>query len=179
MTEEWLDINGFEGYYQVSNLGYVKSLQRVIHHKNGSLSVRERILIRNSGTKGYLTVGLCRDGVHLTKRIHILVALAFIPNPKNKPEVNHKDGNKSNCCASNLEWATTKENSDHATKNGLRGVGSRARSAILTEEDIPIIRRELADGDPLDLVAFRHKVSARSIGAIRRGESWKHIPIEE
>ncbi len=115
MKEIWKDIPGYEGRYQVSNLGNVLAT-------NYKRSGTAHLLSPTVTYDGYLRVCLCK-GHRCQKRlitIHILVANAFIPNPKNKPQVNHKDGNKSNNCVSNLEWVTGKENIQHAIKNGLR-----------------------------------------------------------
>ena len=107
MDEIWRDIEGYEGLYQISNKGRVKSLYK------GS----ERILKPWDNGRGYLLVTLCKNGVALSKSIHRLVAISFIINPENKPQVNHKDENKSNNCIENLEWATAKENNNYGTHN--------------------------------------------------------------
>ena len=104
--EIWKSIKGFEGCYMISNMGRVKSLPR-----NGTINV-ERIIkpgIRNN----YLFIRLV--GNHKDKKcsVHILVAEHFIPNPENKSQVNHKDGNKLNNCVDNLEWTTQSENMIH------------------------------------------------------------------
>jgi hypothetical protein len=113
--EEWRDIKGYEGLYQVSNLGRVKSLSRTIERsKYGSIFVSEKILSTNS-TKGYLYVSLCKCGKQKRVRVHRLVAEAFIPNQDNLPEVNHKDENKENNAVSNLEWCTNKYNCNYGT----------------------------------------------------------------
>lgn len=115
--EQWKDIQGYEGLYQVSNLGNVKSLKRkTLNNK----CYKDRILKYSLDGKKYSCVTLCKDGKGYTKKIHILVASAFIPNPDNKPQVNHKDGNKQNNCVSNLEWCTQIENMQHALKNKLK-----------------------------------------------------------
>lgn len=106
-TEVWKDVKGYEGFYQVSNLGRVKSLPR-----NGTVK-RERILTPHR-VGGYLHAELNMRGVHKGKKIHRLVAEAFIPNPDNKREVNHIDGNKHNNTVENLEWVTSSENQLHA-----------------------------------------------------------------
>jgi NUMOD4 motif/HNH endonuclease len=117
--EIWRDINGYEGLYQVSNLGNVRSLDRTIKHYTGSVSVLNGRLKSKSNSRGYLIVGLCKNGRLKSLKVHRLVAEAFIPNPENKPEVNHLSGNKSDNNIDNLTWATPSENIYHAHKTGL------------------------------------------------------------
>lgn len=120
MEEIWRDIEGYEGHYQVSNLGRVKSLERYMNGRNGGKSLlKERILKPIKNNRGYLNVNLSKNRKRKNANIHRLVAKAFIPNPDNKPEVNHVDTNKKNNRADNLEWATTKENIRHAWEKGL------------------------------------------------------------
>lgn len=116
MKEIWKDIKGYEGLYQVSNLGRVKSLGRnqTIGDKTTYFK-EEKILIGSKNHKGYWYVGLYKDGKGKRKAIHRLVAEHFIPNPENKPCVNHKDEVKTNNCVDNLEWLTHKENTNYGT----------------------------------------------------------------
>lgn len=118
MKEIWRDIPGFDGY-QASNLGNIKSLEKEVWNAHQMVARPEKILKPFSDKKGYLRVKLYKNGSHYTKKIHRLVALAFIPNPEGKPEVNHEDGNKTNNRINNLSWATKKENIQHAFKNEL------------------------------------------------------------
>jgi hypothetical protein len=124
MKEIWKDIIGYEGLYQVSNLGRVKSLSREIRYINHCNKqeyfriTKERILV-NTDVKGYNSIRLSRDGVSISHRLCRLVAIHFIENIENKSEVNHIDGNKKNDCVLNLEWNTKKENMQHAVKTGL------------------------------------------------------------
>lgn len=106
MKETWEDIKGYEGLYQVSNLGNVRSLE---FRNNKGVFKREKIL-KFSQRSGYYTVNLSKNHKRVSKQIHRLVAEAFIPNPQNKKIVNHKDFNRKNNNVDNLEWVTQKEN---------------------------------------------------------------------
>ena len=127
--EIWKDIKGYEGLYRVSNFGRV-------------YSIRNGILLKQwlRGRKGdeYLTIDLSRK----MYSVHRLVAQAFIPNPENKPQVNHKDGNKLNNNVENLEWVTDIENQRHAVANGLRTYikGSNNTKCILSKDDVRYIK---------------------------------------
>lgn len=113
MEENFKDIAGYEGLYQISNLGNVRSL------KFG----KERIL-KTGDIKGYLVVGLCKEGVQKNHLVHRLVAEAFIDNPNNLPEVNHKDEDKTNNHVTNLEWCDNIYNINYGTHTE-RSVQSR------------------------------------------------------
>lgn len=111
MEEIWKDIKGYEGWYQVSNLGRIKSLERTFVRNNGApFKVRERILKSTLDHAGYPYVMLIKLKTKYNKAIHRLVAQAFIPNPENKPCVDHIDCNRQNPIASNLRWVTVSEN---------------------------------------------------------------------
>lgn len=107
MEEIWKDINGFEGLYQISNLGRVKSLERYSIQKH---LIEEKILNISHSQAGYVDVSLYKDGKRIHKKPHRLVAEAFIPNPNNLPEVDHIDTNKDNNRIDNLRWCTHSEN---------------------------------------------------------------------
>ncbi|MCM6931239.1 NUMOD4 motif-containing HNH endonuclease [Enterococcus italicus] len=115
--EIWKDISGYEGLYQVSNFGRVKSLARKVPRSGGKLHSVKETMKTPSKRKGYLLVNLSKLGIKKRVSIHRLVALAFIDNPSDKPEVNHIDENKENNYVHNLEWVTAKENSNHGTRN--------------------------------------------------------------
>ena len=120
MEAIWKDIYGYEGYYQISNYGRVKSLSRIINTCHKSKRTTNEKILKHSFNRRYPFVGLNRYGISKNKSIHRLIAVAFIPNPENKPCINHKDGNPSNKDIINLEWVTHSENDIHAVKIGLR-----------------------------------------------------------
>ena len=109
MIEIFKDIEGYEGLYQISNYGNVKSLGNDKTRKEKILKIKKTIL-------GYLTVNLSKQGKYNTYRVHRLVATAFIDNPQNLPEVNHKDENKTNNHVINLEWCERKYNVNYGTR---------------------------------------------------------------
>lgn len=121
MEEIWKDIKGYEGLYQVSNYGRVKSLDRIHNHIYKSVCkpkfYKGKIISANNNGHGYLWVVLCKNNKIMHKYIHRLVAEAFIPNPNNLPQVNHKDENMQNNCVDNLEWCTAKYNCNYGKRN--------------------------------------------------------------
>ena len=118
--EVWKDIKDYEGIYQVSNRGNIRSLDREVVYSNGTVRNHKGVEMKPSIDKdGYLRVNLSRNGKKSRFFIHRLVGMAFIPNEEDKPAINHKDGVKDNNEVSNLEWATHSENVTHAFETGL------------------------------------------------------------
>lgn len=123
MNEVWKDIPNYEGYYQISNLGRVKSLKRIIIRRDGKPYLqKEKNLKLSKNHKGYLICNLSKNYKAKFKQVHRLVAETFIQNPNNLPQVNHIDGNKENNCVDNLEWITNYDNMQHSIETGLRDV---------------------------------------------------------
>ena len=123
MKESWKDIKDFEGLYQVSNRGKVKRIKSIIVDiSQGGVRTREipeRLLKQSFAGCGYCSVMLSKNGKVRRFNVHRLVAEAFIPNPSNLPEINHKDENKTNNCVDNLEWCTSKYNANYGNRNSL------------------------------------------------------------
>ena len=113
MQEIWKDIKGYEGLYQVSNLGRVKRLRFI--NKNTNIE-KERIKSQKIRKDGYLEVALYKNGKGKSIQVHRIVAKTFIPNIENKAQVNHIDGNKKNNNVSNLEWVLGSENMIHSAR---------------------------------------------------------------
>lgn len=137
MEEIWKDIRGYEGYYQVSNTGKIKSLDRLVKWKNNKNRIaRGKILSpRKQINYNYIHIAfvLQKDGIPKETNLARTVAKAFIPNPENKPCVNHIDNNPQNNHVSNLEWVTYKENTQHMIKSGRNNI---LRTFSLTEKQV-------------------------------------------
>lgn len=130
MEEKWKDIINYEGYYQISNFGNIRSLDRKIRFNKGYSIKKGKMLKPILNKKGYYKVSLSKKQKEKRFFIHRLVAIHFIENPLSKEQVNHKDGNKKNNRADNLEWCTNLENQRHAIKNGLIDNEQRIQQAI-------------------------------------------------
>lgn len=182
--ELWGDVVNWEGLYQVSSLGRVKRVERVISCEYGKTlykrTHREKILRQTQDTGGYLCIKLSAKIIGrkcVTRLVHRLVAEAFITNPKNKAQVNHVDGSKTNNCVDNLEWCTPSENQIHSYKLG-RGV-SRGESHGKNkhrEVDVIAVYREAKRGYCTQLeIAKRYGMSAPNVSAILNKISWRHV----
>jgi hypothetical protein len=120
--------------------------------------------------KGYARINIGGD-VHFA---HRLVALAWVPNPQNLPQVNHKNGNKTDNHPENLQWVSNQQNRDHAVATGLQPRGSRI-SKRLFESEVTIIRTMASDGVPQSKIAREFGVCQQTISHIVRGSTWKHV----
>ena len=169
--EEWRDVIGYEGLYQVSNYGRVKSF-----HNNGVRTLNPSF----ADYPGYYVVNLTKNGKQQTQYVHILVAQAFIPNPENKSYVNHIDGDKLNNCLENLEWTTPTENSRHAWRNGLikSRTGTKNLHSKLTPEQVRYIRVSYKPHDEnFSMVALARKfnVSKSTIYLVLARRTYKDV----
>ena len=125
MKEIWKSIKNYEGLYEVSNLGRVKSLN---YNKTGKEQILKPAKVKN----GYLLVGLCNNKKVKTYHVHRLVAQTFIPNPNDLPQVNHKDEDKENNCIDNLEWCSAEYNMNYGTRN--KRIGKANKNKTISEE---------------------------------------------
>ena len=167
-NEKWKDVVGYEGHYEISDLGRVKST------KNNKELIMRTILQKS----GYVQIKLC-NGKHESFTVHRLVADAFcLRKNKNKNEVNHKNGVKSDNAASNLEWCSRSDNQRHAYGSGLivprRGEGTH--SSKLRAKDVISIREILQAGKVTQReIAEMFGVAAPTISLIKHGKAWSHI----
>ena len=178
IPELWKDIKGYEGRYQVSDIGRVKSLERIVIRKNGSKQYRkERILKSLSKPNGYLYVNLCGSTGKKKFYVHRLVCEAFHENPENKPCVNHIDENKTNNIASNLEWCTVAENINHGTRTARtsKTVGQYTREGKLIKvwKSTHEVERQLGFS--------KGNISEAARGQLKTayGYVWKYVETEE
>lgn len=180
MNEQWKPIEGTDGTYEVSNTGKIRSNNYLGHGSQKELSLAK-------DQKGYLRVRIFIEGSRKTVKVHREVAKAFLPNPENKSEVNHKDGNKSNNCVNNLEWATSQENTLHAYQSGLKEktrdhctrmgntIGRYNLAKSREERKTPVIATRLCDGAVFEYPSQAEAASATgalqaNISKVLRGE---------
>lgn len=175
VPEVWKEIEGYDGWYEVSNYGRVKSYKAGGPRK--TFSETPRILKLKCRNDGYVDISLSRNNNRKTCSVHRLVAEAFIPNPENKPEVNHLDCNRANNFYLNLKWSTPKENVAHSILKGDRNVAEENNpNSKLSKEDVLKIRRKYNQGGTtyIDL-ADMYGVTKGQIGHIINKRVWAHV----
>lgn len=169
---EWKSVKGFEGQYEVSNTGLVKSLkgktERIMKPRRKKTTHKDGTI-----TLGYEELVLTNGGVKKSKLVHRLVAEAFIENPENKPEVNHIDEDKGNNNLDNLEWNTHKENSNHGTKN-IRSANKQSMAVIGVDELMNIREIHSSIRSAERLTGFGHS----NISACTNGKTKTYMGLE-
>lgn len=171
--EIWKDIQGFENKYQISNYGRVKIKENITYRMNmGKIRPykQKEMIMKPTSNGNYLKVGLVtKDGSYSREYIHRLIAIHFIPNPENKPQVNHIDGNKLNNSIDNLEWVTVKENSIHA-----RDVIKISRNTEALKPKRPVIQLDKGTGEVINefdtITQAYRKTGISHISSVCRGE---------
>lgn len=172
--EWWKEIAGYEGYYEVSNLGNVRTIPRTyMHPKKGIRHIKQHIVNKRVDKNGYILTSLSKDGNSKTFKVHRLVANAFIPNPENKEQVNHKFGIKADNRSHQLEWSTNLENSIHARQIGLiNQLGEENKFSKLNNEQVLEIYNSTLT--TIELSAM-YNTCRSNVYHIKRGLSWTHI----
>ncbi len=169
--EIWRDIEGYEGKYQVSNLGRVRGLK----NRRGNLRATPLVMKPSLDRYGYFKMCLRFNGENKCVTVHRLVAQTFIPNPDNKPCVNHINGIKTDCCVRNLEWVTHSENTQHAYDTNLCSNNAQRK---LTNEQAHKIREEYIKGDKtygVEPLARKYGVYPQTIRKIVQNKTYKYI----
>jgi len=178
MFERFVPITRYEGMYDISNFGRVRSLDRFCRNRWGTQRpVKSRIMVIGQTKYGYKQILLAKEGKSVKFFIHRLVAIAFIENASDYPQVNHLDGDKSNNCATNLEWVTSQQNCHHALENKLYEVarGEATGHAKLTENAVRNIRTQVANGIYHKVLATQYGVGRKAITKIVNRQRWKHV----
>lgn len=178
--ELWRDIPNYEDYYQVSNFGRIKSLDRkaLVFKPQLNKTIPKRIYGHYMcfiPHRGYSLVCLTKNNKSQTLPVHRIVAKVFIPNDLNKSCINHKDCNKSNNHINNLEWVTHKENKEHSGLNGMNARGENQGLSKLNNSQVRVIKR--INDMQYKEIAKIFNVHPSTISYIKRGITWKHIQI--
>ena len=174
-SELWVDIVNYEGLYQVSNLGRVRSLDRVIKRSNGSnLTLKGRVRKLSDDTRGYLAVRLSNKDGGSNKKVHKLVLSMFSTKLCEDYQINHINGVKYDNRLKNLEWCTASENSQHAHDAFLKTPTSKK----LTNYEVVAIKKLLRLKTSIREIADLFKMSISTIYDIKNKKSWKHIGDE-
>lgn len=178
MSEEWRAVPGFEGLYEVSDLGRVRSLDRLCpvvsrKGKRWFRRYRGRVLSPGPHVGGYQTLHLHNEGRSRCTVVHIVVAEAFLgPRPPGH-HVCHYDGDTQNSAAANLRYDTPKGNAADRHRHGTAPLGEKSACAVLTTDDVLAIRQAI--GVPQEVLAQRYGCTFSNISAIQLRKSWKHV----
>ena len=178
MNENWLPVVGYEGLYEVSDLGRVRSLPRRVVMPEGSIfgekTIKGMLLKQCNNSRGYKIVTLCRDGVKKTAPIHKLVMLCFVgPNPSGLM-VLHRDGNPINTILRNLRYGTHQDNMDDKVRHGrqARHFGETNPQSKLTHIQVSVIKQS---NEHISILAKAYGVNKATIYDIQHGRTWTHV----
>lgn len=176
MKESWEDVVGYKGYYKVSSLGRVKSLDRTITNIRGvKRFIKGKLLKQSVNELGYLRVGLSRDCKMYTKYVHRVVSEAFIKNPRAKSYVNHKNSDRKDNRRVNLEWCTASENVLHSYTHGSSKRAENHPKAVLSNVEVLEIDLLLKYNLTHVEIADMYDVKESVINSINRGRSWNSL----
>jgi hypothetical protein len=172
--EEWRQVVGYEGLYEVSNLGRIRSIDRLVIFKTGASRVCKGKIKSTSLLEGYLSVGLWKDNVAERVLVHRLVLGAFRGPPPPGWECRHRDGNRLNAMLLNLEWGTPKQNGEDRVGHGTQARGEKHGVSKLSTEDVREIR-QLIGTMTQRVIARRFGVGPDEISRINSGQRWAGV----
>lgn len=173
-TELWMPIPSLNGFYEASTLGRIRSVNRISILGAYLRPIKGKIIKATCHPKtGYYYISICIDGLIGTRLVHRLIAETWIPNPENKPHVNHKKGIKTDNRVSELEWVTISENRLHSFKTGLQTARGVKNSQVkLSELDVQQIRES---NDRNGVIANQFNISPSTVCDIKSRRSWSHL----
>lgn len=170
IIERWKDIEGYEGYYQVSNLGNVKSISRQVYHPITNIQLINERILKPDLRRGYKYVSVSKNGIKKGFLVHRLVGFHFLNSIEGKNEINHKNGIKTDNRVENLEWVNSSENQKHAVKIGLQFSGSKHTNSKLNDDQIIEIRDSIKS---YSFLALEYNVSKSTISNIKTFKTYK------
>lgn len=177
--EEWRPITGYEGLYEVSNLGRVRGVERLVWNKGGRAARYQRVkgTIKRPWLGGrYPLIRLCKDGVKFTVPVYRVVAEAFLGPPPDGCEVCHREGAIAGDAVSNLYWGTRKQNMQDSVRHGTTQKGERNWNAKLFEDDVVAMKNLRNTGITLTEIAKQFDVTTGTVSMAVRGITWSHVP---
>lgn len=178
--DEWRPVVGFEGIYEVSRHGLVRSVDRIVVDNIGrTRHLRGVLLSITQDEHGYMRVGLYRQGSGTGIRVHSLVAAAFIGPRPDEQQVAHNDGDPSNNTVENLRYATYESNQADRIGHGTSNRGERHGQSRLTVDAVQDIRLRRAAGQKYSDIAVAHGVSRSTVADIVKGRRWTHVPLPD
>lgn len=174
--EIWEDIPNYQNFYQANPCGLIKSLPKSLRVKNGFRVTKELIIANTNNGNGYLVCSLSKNTKRKSILLHRIIAMTFIPNPNNLPEVNHKDGNKNNNHVDNLEWCARQENIDHSWDKKLTNcIGEKHHNSKLNNQKVKEIRDKYSLGNySYSKLAKEYETGLFNIRNIVKRHTWNH-----
>jgi hypothetical protein len=180
MTELWLPVVGYEGYYEVSNIGRVRSVDRKVIYADGRIFMYQGKVLSYNVNKinGALMVHLYKNAKRMAYTVHRLVLSAFSPTCDSTLEVNHKNGNRADNSVDNLEWCTRKENMQHGFRTGLiNNTGTNHGNNVYNDLQIIEAKVMLKKGFSLGEIETKTGVKKATLHQIKAKKQWNHVVI--